>query len=112
MNEAKDKAEEINARTLQEFGVEKQKFLDQERDKIRAEYERKLKQLDTRKAIARSGAINKSRLEKIKSRQEMIAKVADNSKKQLVKELQNPEAHKKFITNLIAQGLLMLLEDE
>merc|ERR1712050_806464 len=72
MNEAKDKAEEINARALQDFGVEKLKFLNEEKEKIRKEYDRKLKQMDTQKAIARSSAINRSRLEKIKCRQEVI----------------------------------------
>lgn len=47
------------------------------------EYERKSKNLDTERAIARSTAINKSRLEKIRARQDVIMQIASDSKGKL-----------------------------
>jgi len=112
LNEAKDKAEEIDAKALQEFSIEKFKIVNSNKENIRKEYERKTKQVDTQAAIARSTAINRSRLEKLRLRQDVIARVAEQSKTALVEKLKDQATNKAFITKLIAQGLLLLLEDE
>jgi len=111
LSEAKDKAEEITTKALQEFSVEKAKLVNQMKEKTMAEYKRKAKQIDTQLAIARSTAINKSRLEKIKTRQEVLGKLAEDSKVFLSNELRSDAKAKPFITKLIVQGTLMLLED-
>jgi len=112
LNEAKDKAEEIEAKALEDFNIEKLKLVQQMKEKIRAEYVRKAKQVETQCAIARSTAINRSRLEKIKARQEVLGKVNDDVTAKLQAELRSEPKHKKLITSLITQGLLMLLEDD
>ncbi|CAJ1335733.1 unnamed protein product [Effrenium voratum] len=112
LNEARDKAEEIDTKALQEESIERLKIVNSMKEKIQQDYSRKLKQVDTQAAIARSTAINRSRLEKIKSRQEMLGHLSDDSEKELVKRLTDKGAQKKFITKLIVQGLLMLLEDK
>jgi len=112
LNEAKDKAEEIEAKALEDFNIEKLKLVQQMKDKIRQEYVRKAKQVETQCAIARSTAINRSRLEKIKARQEVLGKVQEDVTAKLLAELRSEPKHKKLITDLITQGLLMLLEDE
>merc|ERR1719188_2127517 len=112
LNEAKDKAEEIGAKALQEFSVEKLKVVNAGKDKIRQEYDRKAKQIDTQNAIARSTAINRSRLEKIKARQDVLGQISGDAKQSLQAELKNQSKQTEFISNLIVQGALMLLEDE
>jgi V-type H+-transporting ATPase subunit E len=112
INEAKDRAEEITTKALQEFSVEKLKVVNSTKEKIRQEYVRKAKQIETQKAIERSTEINKSRLEKIKTRQEMLAKLKEDSKVELASALSGQAKSKEFTTKLIVQGLLMLLEDE
>lgn len=112
LNEAKDKAEEISAKALQEFSVEKLKVVNQTKEKIEQEYARKAKTIETQQAIARSTAINRSRLEKIRGRQDVIGKIADESKTSLTNALKDEAKLKPFITKLIVQGMLMLLEDE
>jgi V-type H+-transporting ATPase subunit E len=112
LNEAKDKAEEIDAKALQEFNIEKFKIVNEAKEKVRQDMEKKKKQTDTKAAIEKSTAINRSRLEKIKARQEMLAKVKDGAKDALKKTLGDQGKSKEFITKLIVQGLLMLLEDE
>merc|ERR1711953_1415424 len=82
------------------------------KQKLMQDYETKVKKIDTQNAIDRSSAINKSRLEKIKSRQEMIGKIAEDTKVFLQKELTSEAKSKEFVTKLIVQGLLMLLEDK
>jgi len=112
LNEAKDKSEEISAKALQEFSVEKLKVVNSGKDKIRQEYDRKAKQIETQNAIARSTAINRSRLEKIKARQDVISQIAGDTKAALEQQLKDEAKMRDFITKLIVQGLLMLLEDE
>lgn len=110
LNEAKDKAEEIDAKALQEFSVEKTKFINQTKDKMAQEFARKSKVQETQIAIARSTAINKARLEKVRARQDVLGNIQAEAKTQIDKELQAADKNKAFITNLIVQGMLMLLE--
>eukprot|EP00930_Biecheleria_cincta_P055482 TRINITY_DN417_c0_g3_i1.p1 TRINITY_DN417_c0_g3~~TRINITY_DN417_c0_g3_i1.p1 ORF type:complete len:258 (+),score=67.54 TRINITY_DN417_c0_g3_i1:64-774(+) len=112
LNEAKDKAEEIDTKALQEFSVEKLKVVNSTKEKIQQEYARKAKQVETQAAIARSTAINRSRLEKIKTRQDMLTKLTEDSKASLATKLKDQATMKQFVTKLIVQGLLMLLEDK
>lgn len=107
LKEAEDKSQEIESKGLEEFGIEKFRIVTSQKEKIRQEYARKAKQVETQCAIARSLAINKSRLEKIKARQDVLNKIQDDAKKQLTAQGQD----KAFVTKLIVQGALMLLEE-
>mmetsp|Transcript_85141 Transcript_85141/g.104406 ORF Transcript_85141/g.104406 Transcript_85141/m.104406 type:complete len:233 (-) Transcript_85141:100-798(-) len=111
LNEARDKAKEIESKALQEESIERLKIVNTMKEKIQQEYARKTKQIETQAAIERSTAINRSRLEKIKSRQEMLSHLSEDSQKELAKRLVDKAKQKQFITQLIVQGLLMLLED-
>merc|ERR1712060_632564 len=73
--------------------------------------EKKVKQIETQYAIAKSMAINKQRLEKIKARQEVMVKLSTEVAGALEKQLTSQDQYKAFVTKLIVQGLLMLLED-
>merc|ERR1719160_95781 len=83
MTEAQTKSKEIEEKGVEEFNIEKFRIVNSQKDKIRGEYSRKAKQVETQCAIARSLAINKSRLEKIKARQEVLGKIAEDAKLQL-----------------------------
>jgi len=108
LKEAKDKSEEIESKGQEEFGIEKFRIVTAQKEKIRQEYSKKAKQVETQCAIARSLAINKSRLEKIKARQEVLQKIHQETLSQLKSKGNDPQ----FITKLIVQGALMLLEDK
>jgi len=104
--EAQDKSAEIQKKGEEEFSIEVHKLVTEQKDKIRQTYERKTKTIETKYAIAKSLAINRMRLEKIKARQDVMMKITDDAHAMLVKEGQN----KAFLTKLITQGLLMFLE--
>merc|ERR1711920_999392 len=106
--EAKDKASEIQKKGEEEFSIEVHRLITEQKEKVRQTYEKKVKQIETQYAIAKSMAINKQRLEKIKARQEVMTKLAGEVRKELVSKGQD----KAFVTKLIVQGLLMLLEDQ
>merc|ERR1712217_373749 len=87
-------------------------IVNQAKEKIQEDYKRKAKQMETQNAIARSTAINKSRLQKIKSRQDVLAQIKEDSKDALIQELKNETKSKDFVKKLMVQGMLMLLEDQ
>jgi len=112
LKEATDKAQEIESKGLEEFGIEKFRIVTSQKEKIRQEYARKAKQVETQCAIARSLAINKSRLEKIKARQVVLMQISTDAKGVLEAEMADKGKAKALVTKLILQGALMLLEEE
>merc|ERR1719373_349979 len=71
-NEAKEKAAEIEKKGEEEFSIEVHRLITESKEKVRQGFEKKAKQIETQYAIAKSMAINKQRLEKIKARQEVM----------------------------------------
>merc|ERR1712048_1419832 len=112
LSEAKDKSDEIMRRGEEEFNVEVHRVVTEQKEKIREGYKKKVKQIETDYAIEKSMAINKQRLEKIKARQEVMGKIHEDVKKALVDQMKSEANVKPFVTKLIVQGLLMLLEAE
>lgn len=113
LSEATDKANDISKKGEEEFSIEVHRLITEQKEKIRLGFERKAKQIETQYAIAKSMAINKQRLEKIKARQDVISTISEDVKGELAKSIQGSgEKSKDFITKLIVQGLLMLLESE
>lgn len=112
LSEATDKANEIKKKGEEEFEIEKHRILTASKERIRQNYEKKSKQVETQYAINKSLAINRQRLEKIKARQEVMARIHADVQAKLIQDLKAGDASQKFTTKLIAQGLLMLLENE
>ncbi|EER01256.1 vacuolar ATP synthase subunit E, putative [Perkinsus marinus ATCC 50983] len=111
LNEAKDKSEEIEAKAMEDFNIEKLKLVQQMKEKVRKEYAQKAKKIETQRAIARSTAINRSRLQKIGERDAMLHKAVDDAIAELSAYAKTP-AYKTTVTNLIVQGCFSLLEPE
>merc|ERR1712137_604330 len=110
-SEAQDRANEIQKKGEEEFSIEVHRLITEQKEKTRATIEKKTKQIETQYAIAKSMAINKQRLEKIKARQEVMVKLGDEVRGSLAQDLKAQDKYKAFMTKLIVQGLLMLLED-
>merc|ERR1712004_555494 len=111
-SEAKKKANEIRMKGEEEFNNEVHKLITEEKDKLRQAYDRRVKQVETQFAIQKSLSINKQRLDKIKARQEVMSNIAQDARDKLVQDMKNEKQSTNFITELILQGLLMLLENE
>ena len=112
LNEAKDKAEEIDAKAMEDFNIEKLKLIQQMKDKVRKEFALKAKKIETQRAISRSTAINKSRLRTIEERNTLLMQSVDMVRKSLSDVVKKQDQYKKIVTDLIVQGALMLLEPE
>lgn len=60
--EAKEKAEEIEAKAEEEFQIEKGRIVQQQRHKIQEHYEKKEKNLQQQKLVQHSHMLNRCRL--------------------------------------------------
>lgn len=112
LNEARDKAQEIEARSLEDFNIEKLKLVQQMKDKIRQEYEKKAKKMEMQRAIDRSTAINKARLRRIAAQDQVLTEVYNQALMQLAGVCKDQAKYTKLVEDLIVQGLFRLLEPE
>merc|ERR1719191_843193 len=87
ISEADDKAAEIHKKGEEEFSIEVHRLITEQKEKVRQAYERKSKQIETEYAIAKSTAVNKQRLEKIKARQEVLASITDDVKAKIKSQM-------------------------
>lgn len=109
--QAKDKAEEIGARALQEFAKAKAIEVAEKKAFVSAEFARKKKARETKEAIERSTSVNKQRLAKMTAQHAVLEKIAADSKARITSDLSDAGTNQQFVTDLIVQGLLMLLEE-
>lgn len=111
LNEAKDKAEEIDAKTMEEFNIEKLKLVQTGKEKIRRDLEAKAKKSEVELRIARSTAINKARLQQIEEANQALKKVEDDARARLASITKDNAKYKQVLIDLIVQGCLALLEE-
>ena len=112
LNEAKDKADEIEAKAMEDFNIEKLKLVQQMKEKIKKEFATKAKKNETQQKIQRSTAINKGRLRQIEEANNVLKQVEDDAKKAMHDYLNNKDKYKAILTDLIVQGCFCLLEDK
>jgi len=110
--EALEKAREIKVKADEEFAIEKAKLVRQEQQAIDALYEKKTKGAVTQQKITQSTFTNKSRLKLLHRREEHIQDLFDNARKSLLELSQDESRYTQFLTSIILQGFLSLLEPQ
>ncbi|CUV07582.1 unnamed protein product [Cryptosporidium hominis] len=110
LNEAKDKANEIEAKALQDFNIEKLKLVQSYKEQIRQDLKKKVKRLEVERAIARSTAINKARLKKMAARAQVLTEVVQQTRKKMCEISTNPTVYEPLLVDLLTQAMLKLLE--
>jgi V-type H+-transporting ATPase subunit E len=110
--EAQDRAKKLREQGAQQYNIEKNKELNQGKDKAIQEYKLKLEQHSVQKRIERSARVGASRLKKMQAKQEAIERVKDEARQVLEKKLENQNVYKDFLKKMIIQGLISLMEKE
>lgn len=111
--EANDKANEIRVKAEEDFNIRKLSAVEAAREKIRAEYEKKVKQIDVNRKIAKSTEQNAARLEVLKARDGILHETYDQAAKELTSlSSSDPEAYKKILKALVLQGLNVLSDSD
>lgn len=108
--EAKEKAEEIEAKAEEEFNIEKGRLVQQERLKVLGYYEKKEKQIDLQRKIQQSNFLNQSRLQILKAQDDHIQKILEEARKKLGEVVKDKGKYKQVLQGLLTQCLFQLLE--
>ncbi|KAJ8032005.1 V-type proton ATPase subunit E [Holothuria leucospilota] len=108
--EAKEKAEEIDAKAEEEFQIEKGRLVQQQRVKIMEFYERKEKNLELQKKIQQSNLLNQARLEVLKRREDHVHTILEEARTRLGEVTKDRKRYGDIIHGLLAQGFFQLLE--
>jgi len=108
--EAKEKAEEIEAKAEEEFNIDKGRLVQQERLKVMSYYEKREKQIDLQRKIQRSNFLNQSRLQMLKTQDDHIQKILDEARSKLGEVVQDKAKYKQILEGLLTQCLFQLLE--
>lgn len=109
--EAKEKAREINVKAEEEFHIEKLRMVEAEKTKIRAEYEKKEKDVEVQKRIAHSNKVRDSRLTVLKYRDDALKTIITDSKAELASFVNSGE-YDSLLKNILVEALCKLAESE
>ncbi|GAA5853118.1 hypothetical protein JCM8547_000207 [Rhodosporidiobolus lusitaniae] len=110
--EALEKAREIKVKADEEFAIEKGKIVRQESANIDANFERKKKQADIEKKIAISNQNNKSRLQLLEKREELLEKVFDEARERIGAVTKDEKKYGELLKGLVLQALYTLMEKD
>ncbi|XP_022079182.1 V-type proton ATPase subunit E-like [Acanthaster planci] len=108
--EAREKAEEIEAKAEEEFQIEKGRLVQQQRLKIMDYYERKEKNLELQKKIQQSNMLNQARLKVLKCREDHILALLEEARQRLGEVVKDRDRYGKILKGLLGQGLYQLME--
>jgi len=108
--EAKEKAAEIKMKTDEEFNIEKLRMVEAEKQKIRAEYERKEKQVEVEKRIQQSKEVRNSRLKALQARDKGMQSLLEDAMKLLPKNIINTPKYPALLESLIVEALCQLAD--
>lgn len=108
--EAEEKANEIRVSAEEEFNLEKLQLLEQEKAKIRKEYERREAQVEVKKKIEYSKQLNEQRIKVLSAREAAIQEIVSEAKLKLREVSKNPTTYKKLLTDLLVQAMKKLSE--
>jgi V-type H+-transporting ATPase subunit E len=109
--EAKEKAAEIKLKTDEEFNIEKLRMVEAEKQKIRAEYERKEKHVEVQKRIGQSNEVRLSRLQTLKARDDAMQAVLAEAASKLPSLVSGP-AYGALLESLILEALTQLADQK
>eukprot|EP00798_Chlamydomonas_sp_ICE-L_P010250 gene10250-8168_t len=108
--EAEEKAGELRVQAEEEFNLEKLQLLEQEKAKIRKEYERREAQVDVKKKIEYSKQLNEMRLKVLAAREQAIQEIVAESQQKLREVCKTPAEYKRLLTDLLVQSMRKLGE--
>jgi len=107
--EAKEKAAEIKLKTDEEFNIEKLRMVEAEKTKVRAEYERKEKQVEVQRRIGQSNEVRFSRLKCLKARDDSMQAVLAEAASKLPSLISGPQ-YPALLESLILEALTQLAD--
>lgn len=109
--EAQEKAEELDAAAQEEYDVEKMRLVEAEKTKIRANAEKKRKQVDVNRRVARANYSKMQRLRVMDERAKIMEQLHEQTRQKIMAKVADPSQYKPMLTSLIHQSLLSIRTD-
>lgn len=109
--EAKEKAAEIKLKADEEFNISKLRLVEQEKAKIRAEYEAKEKQVEVQKRITQSNETRAGRLKTLTARDDAMKGLLDDASVQL-STLASGSKYAALLEGLLKEALIQLADQK
>ncbi|KAJ1997097.1 V-ATPase V1 sector subunit E [Coemansia thaxteri] len=106
--ESLEKAREIKVKADEEFNIEKAKLVRQESINVEEQFRRKVKQAEVKQRILTSTLINKSRLQVLQARQEMLDTVFSDAQQAMKSIPLDEEKYLKLLVGLCVQTFVQL----
>jgi len=103
--EAKEKANEIEREAQETYTIEKQRQIESEKKKIKAEFERKEKQVAIEKRIKQSNLAKDQRVRVLKERDALMKEMMETARAKMEALTKSPQ-YGEILANLIAQGIM------
>ncbi|KAL1420908.1 hypothetical protein MTO96_004282 [Rhipicephalus appendiculatus] len=110
--EADEKVEEINTKAEEEFNVEKMRLVNEQRAKYMVEWNLKQKKSERKRKVDNSTTKSKGRLVVLQAMNDHVARVVNETRKNLVYITGKESRYKPFLERLILQGLYRLLDKD
>jgi len=107
--EAQEKAQEIKLKADEEYNIEKLRMVEGEKQKIRAEYEKKEKNVEVQKRIAQSNEVRLARLKALKERDDAMQAVLAEAAAKLPSLTTGP-GYQTLLEGLILEALIQVAE--
>ncbi|KPI88563.1 putative ATP synthase [Leptomonas seymouri] len=109
--EAQEKAEELDAAAQEEYDVEKMRLVEAEKTKIRANAEKKRKQVDVNRRVARANYSKMQRLRVMEERAKIMEQLHEQTRQKIMAKIADPSQYKPMLISLIHQSLLAIRTD-
>ena len=108
-----ERVQMISKQADDEFTIQKENYITEEKDKIANEFKERLKKEEIHLKIEKSKKENAKRIENMRKTNELIQKLYKDARVTLVKhQKQKPDEYRNLLKNLILQGLIRLMEPE
>jgi len=111
LHEASEKADEINVKAEQDYTMEKQRVVEEEKLKIRKEFERRERGLNSQAKIDGAKELSKARISVLTRQADLIQEIVSEARSKLATVTSDQGAYTKLLVGLMAQGLEKLNED-
>ena len=113
LSHGQERVATIEKQTEEEFTIQKENYISEEKKKIEQDYEQKLKKDEISLKIEKSKMENAHRIENMKKTNELIQKLYKDARLTVVQyQKQKPDEYRALLKNLILQGLIRLMEPE
>lgn len=109
--EAKEKAEELDQAAQEEYDVEKMRLTELEKTKIRANLEKKKKQVEVDRRVARANHSKSQRMRLMEERGVILDSLRDSVKRKLLAIVQDAGKYKNLMSDLMNQSVAAIASD-